>query len=656
MRTFLFITTLFVCLCSSAQKDEPITLKNTLPLPEAGQWTHTASTPGIKAMTGRSIMLVTYWNAGDAEVTELADELSDVIKEHSVILPFGVHIPLQETEKDSAFVSHMASQYGLTYPHLNDVSGHYTVPSISERLPRYVLIHPNGTEQVLYEGGKKLIDGDLSSYVTMMVAKITAEFTGPGNTLFQTGTTPPPLTEKDYSILSYPHAVEVDQNNGYIFISDTKNHRIVICDSDGNVIDCIGSGNQGNEDGHFRNCVLNGPQGMSFDADNNLLYIADTGNNTIRLAKLDEQQLVTIYGNGSRAWESETGIKGKNNPLSRPTDVWLDGYRLIVTMSGANQFWDINIENLNAISMAGTGQKRSAVGKRIKDVDIAVPGSLVIDADNRILFSDAQTHAIYTIEKGRVKYLLGEDGIAGLTEGDFESARIMRPSKMVVKKNDVYLVDQYAARISTLDIDKRTIRTLELPAGDTLSGPTDIDWLDGKLIICDQHDNQILTEKNGILEGIKLTGYDRLNSGFRRADQLNMAQEIILNESGQNTVNIEFKLPDEYLWDIDNQSTLFSTQSEEIYIADVSLGAGEKEFIVFPDKLRFQITLMGELNFCSVLDPSKCFHKNLNVVIPVQKSADAEFKHSTTITLLPELMEKKSGSDQQLQEDDWLKY
>ena len=75
--------------------------------------------------------------------------------------------------------------------------------------------------------------------------------------------------------LSYPSAVIVD-GDGYLFIADTINSRIITLGPNGFhcVVGCLGSsGNQSSE--------LNFPRNLAFDSDGNL-FVADTDNNRIQ--------------------------------------------------------------------------------------------------------------------------------------------------------------------------------------------------------------------------------------------------------------------------------------------------------------------------------------------------------------------------------------
>lgn len=61
-----------------------------------------------------------------------------------------------------------------------------------------------------------------------------------------------------------------------LFISDSGHNRIVVTTGDGKLIETIGDGQEGLQDGNFQTAKFRHPQGMCFS--DNKLYVADTEN------------------------------------------------------------------------------------------------------------------------------------------------------------------------------------------------------------------------------------------------------------------------------------------------------------------------------------------------------------------------------------------
>jgi DNA-binding beta-propeller fold protein YncE len=63
--------------------------------------------------------------------------------------------------------------------------------------------------------------------------------------------------------------------NAGLFIADSGHHRIVMSSENGEILHLIGTGKPGLTDGSFQQAQFSAPQGMAFDPENQLLYVAD---------------------------------------------------------------------------------------------------------------------------------------------------------------------------------------------------------------------------------------------------------------------------------------------------------------------------------------------------------------------------------------------
>ena len=67
--------------------------------------------------------------------------------------------------------------------------------------------------------------------------------------------------------LLYPGKVLADERSGRLFIADSNHNRIVVSSLDGKLIEMIGSGLQGDNDGIFSQARFYRPQGLALDLD-----------------------------------------------------------------------------------------------------------------------------------------------------------------------------------------------------------------------------------------------------------------------------------------------------------------------------------------------------------------------------------------------------
>ena len=78
----------------------------------------------------------------------------------------------------------------------------------------------------------------------------------------------------------FPGKLAVSNTDNRIAVADTGNHQIVVLNKNGVVIQRIGTGESGNEDGSFTTARFFAPQGVAWHA--NTIFVADTENHVIR--------------------------------------------------------------------------------------------------------------------------------------------------------------------------------------------------------------------------------------------------------------------------------------------------------------------------------------------------------------------------------------
>jgi len=135
--------------------------------------------------------------------------------------------------------------------------------------------------------------------------------------------------------LDHPSAVAVD-NAGNVFVADTGGNRVRKIDPLGVITTVAGNGDTtfGGDGGPAAAASLSGPRGVAVDTAGNL-YIADTGHNRIRKVTPDGA-ITTIAGNGACCYAGDGGSAGTAQ-LNAPWGLWVDGRgSLYVADSGNN--------------------------------------------------------------------------------------------------------------------------------------------------------------------------------------------------------------------------------------------------------------------------------------------------------------------------------
>jgi hypothetical protein len=132
--------------------------------------------------------------------------------------------------------------------------------------------------------------------------------------------------------LSWPRGVAVD-TSGNLYIADSINN--VIRKVSGTTITTVaGNGTAGyaGDGGAATSAQLNGPYGVAVDASGNL-YIADTGNNVIR--KVTGTTITTIAGTGTGGYAGDGGAP-TTATLNQPQGVLVDASGLYIADTGNN--------------------------------------------------------------------------------------------------------------------------------------------------------------------------------------------------------------------------------------------------------------------------------------------------------------------------------
>lgn len=103
---------------------------------------------------------------------------------------------------------------------------------------------------------------------------------------------------------NYPQGLAVD-SSGNVYVADTLNHRIRMIDTAYNVTTIAGGGTAGGTDANGTAARFNSPMAVTVSS-NGTLYIADTGNNTIRKVT-PSKDVTTIAGNGTAGFKDGNG-------------------------------------------------------------------------------------------------------------------------------------------------------------------------------------------------------------------------------------------------------------------------------------------------------------------------------------------------------------
>jgi sugar lactone lactonase YvrE len=253
---------------------------------------------------------------------------------------------------------------------------------------------------------------------------------------------------------SSPRNVAVDGQNN-IYVADTLNSVIRKITPAGMVSVLAGTaGVFGSEDGSAANVLFSGPQGIAVDAGGNL-YVADTGNSTIRKVTSGgvTTTLAGLAGNPGNA--DGTGTSAHFN---QPQGVALDSAgNVYVADTGNHTIRKITSGGVSSTLAGSAGSFGSADGTQ-DGARFNAPTGIAVDASGNLYVADSNNHTIRQVTSaGVVTTLAGWAGMWGSTDGSGTSALFFEPSGISIDAS---------GNLYVLDCGNSTLRKLA-PSGST---------------------------------------------------------------------------------------------------------------------------------------------------------------------------------------------
>lgn len=263
--------------------------------------------------------------------------------------------------------------------------------------------------------------------------------------------------------LNSPTSVAVDPA-GNVFFSDSGNNAVRrISAFDGTISTVAGiPGKHGyaGDSAAATKATLNAPNGISFDALGNL-YIADTGNNAVRVVNEVSGIISTFAGSGV------AGYLGDGGPA---TAARLSGpWSVTVSQAGEVYIADQNNHSIRKVDTSGT--IRTIAGNGTPDFSgdgalasaaaLNVPASVVIDVagnlyiadsgNNRVRKVNSKTGIISTIAGNAFESITGDDGPA-------DGASLYGPYTLALDgKGSLYIADVFHNRIRKVSSNEATL-------------------------------------------------------------------------------------------------------------------------------------------------------------------------------------------------------
>lgn len=422
----------------------------------ATEWLNVAAPLSLAQLRGK-VVLLDFWTYGCINCMHVLRDLKTLEQRFpDELVVIGVHSPKFPNERSSDNLKRVLVRYEIEHPVAND-AGHVIWRRYGvQAWPTRVIIDPAGNLV-----GTAMGEGNLEGFVSA-IRGVVRVFDERG----EIDRAPLALDlerrrHNDRPLL-YPGKVLADAARQRLYIADSNHNRIVVTSISGEVIETIGSGIQGDGDGIFSQARFNRPQGLALDpstspgSGGDVLYVADTGNDRIRVVDFQVRAVHTIEASN----------------LKSPWDVALKTGILIVAMAGPHQVWVVDLLHDQAYPYAGTGEEARRDGA-VNEAAFAQPSGLAIDG-NTLYVADAESNTIRAVSLppvNTVETLAGGDLFEfGDRDAAGDAARLQHPLAVAVHDGRIFIADTYNHKIKVLDPATRKVSTF---AGTGAAGHVD---------------------------------------------------------------------------------------------------------------------------------------------------------------------------------------
>ncbi len=195
------------------------------------------------------------------------------------------------------------------------------------------------------------------------------------------------------AMFSSPSGLALIGNN--LYVSDTNNSTIrKISLPAGTVSAFAGATNiPGTDDGKGSVAHFNEPTEIAVDPNGSRLFVADSGNNTIRMITVPDAIVKTVAG--------QAGATGKvdgppsASSFNRPRGVATDGKFLYISDTGNDLIRKLDLSGMTTSTIAGTGEEGNKNGAG-NEAQFNNPGAMATDGATLYVL-DADNHAVRKI-------------------------------------------------------------------------------------------------------------------------------------------------------------------------------------------------------------------------------------------------------------------
>jgi thiol-disulfide isomerase/thioredoxin len=601
--------------------------------PGGQTWFNVGEPLTIAGLRGKVVVL-DFWTSGCINCQHIIPDLERLEEEfEEELVVIGVHSGKYDREQEDKSVLQAILRFGLVHPVVNDPDFVIWSAYGVNAWPTTVVINPAGNV-VLGRSGEGVYDA-VQPFIQDLVGYFD-ERGGIDRTPiafdFETGA----VTS---TFLSYPSSVLADDAGDRLFIVDGGHNRVLIADLEGRLLDVIGSGHEGLDDGYFEEATLREPQGLALSPDGDTLYIADTRNHSIRAADLTTRDVVTIAGTGARALTlPAAGARAIDTDLASPWGLVLHEDTLYMSMAGTHQIWTLDVaENLLSV-FAGSGREGIQDGPRLQ-ATLAQPSGLTTDGTS-LFWVDPESSSVRRVPidgNGEVETLVGTGLFDfGDSDGVGTDAVLEHPQGIAYVDGLLYVADTYNHKVRTVDPESSEVRTVagaeqagfeDGPGGESLfNEPSGVSVGDAYIYVADtsNHAVRLFDIVSGTVRTLELQNLGVAAQGLEgRTLKVSLPAQAVSPDT--STLRIRLTTPEDFHLNslAPSMLTLSSSNLPALNPGDdVVEWLSDEPFIelIVPIEVmdgQAILTAEGPVFYCRTETEAICLIENVDIALPV---------------------------------------
>ncbi|MCU0481699.1 MAG: redoxin domain-containing protein [Anaerolineae bacterium] len=611
-----------------------------LPLPEFPDgldWLNVSAPLRIDDLRGK-VVLLDFWTYGCINCIHMIPtfkQLEEKYPDELVII--GVHSAKFANEGETDNIRQIILRYEIDHPIINDSDFRVWQLYGAQAWPTLVIADPRGN----------VLAADAGEIPFDVLDTIIGGMVGYFDDLGEIDRTPLPIApirdEVVPSALAFPGKILIDAPNNRLFIADSGHHRIIIADlTTYEVLEVIGTGVSGLDDGDFAIATFNQPHGMALRGDK--LYVAEAKNHVIREIDLTNRTVEILAGTGTRGERIlpfSTPIREpRAYDMRSPWDVATGaGDTLFIASAGTHQIWEMNLQTEIVRVSVGNGRE-AMLNTKLDTSELAQPSGLYF-RDGLLYFADSESSTVRVADytNNTVMTISGtlENNLFqfGDVDGAVGTSRLQHPLGVTgAPDGTLYIADTYNHKIKAVDETLSTTTIFGLGGvggfadGDAQTAqfdePADVKYHDGKLYVADTNNHAIRV--------IDLTANTVSTVVFPNPEKLRIAQRVTVIggnvssaeavilpaqtvKAGQIDLIVRFTLPEGYK--INAQAPSFVRLDG---FGNTALTEIETRIPITLEAGATAITGEIDLFYCEAVDESLCFIDTFRLEIPISLS------------------------------------